>query len=122
MMTEIILQKCAKAGAYGYLLKNTDEEELITAIHTVDRGERYFNAEISAKMFQNLSLQESIPEKLTRRELEVLELLSEGFTTKSIAQKMFISTRTVETHRANMLKNWMLKTRLNLSNELPNCI
>ena len=96
--------KCAKAGAYGYLLKNADEEELITAIYKVYRGERYYNADISARMFQNLSLQDSIPEKLTKREMEVLQYLAEGLTTKAIAEKMFISNRTVETHRANMLK------------------
>lgn len=106
--------KCAKAGAYGYLLKNADEEELITAIHKVYRGERYYNDEISARMFQNLSLQYSIPEKLTKRELEVLHHLAEGLTTKEIAEKMFISTRTVETHRANMLKKLDVKNTAEL--------
>ena len=101
--------KCAKAGAYGYLLKNADEEELITAIYKVYRGERYYNADISARMFQNLSLQDSIPEKLTKREMEVLQYLAEGLTTKAIAEKMFISNRTVETHRANMLKKLDVK-------------
>ena len=100
----VYIVKCAKAGAYGYLLKNADEEELTFAIHKVYRGERYYNAEISARMFQNLSLQDSIPEKLTKREKEVLAFLAEGLTTKEIAETMFISTRTVETHRANMLK------------------
>ena len=103
------IAKCAKVGAYGYLLKNTDEEELIMAINNVYRGERYYNADISTRMFQNLSLQTSIPEKLTKRELEVLGFLSEGLTTKAIAEQMFISTRTVETHRANMLKKLNVK-------------
>lgn len=106
--------KCAKAGAYGYLLKNADEEELITAVHKVYRGERYYNDDISARMFQNLSLQYSIPEKLTKREIEVLHYLAEGLTTKAIAQKMFISTRTVETHRANMLKKLDVKNTAEL--------
>lgn len=106
--------KCAKAGAYGYLLKNADEEELITAIHQVYNGNRYYNADISARMFQNLSLQSSIPEKLTKREIEVLHCLSEGLTTKEIAQKMVISSRTVETHRANMLKKLDVKNTAEL--------
>lgn len=106
--------KCAKAGAYGYLLKNADEDELTTAIHQVYQGKRYYNADISASMFQNLSLQSSIPEKLTKRELEVLHYLAEGLTTKEIAQKMFISTRTVETHRANMLKKLDVKNTAEL--------
>lgn len=106
--------KCAKAGAYGYLLKNADEEELITAIHQVYEGNRYYNADISARMFQNLSLQSSIPEKLTKREEEVLNFLAEGLTTKEIAQKMVISTRTVETHRANMLKKLDVKNTAEL--------
>lgn len=106
--------KCAKAGAYGYLLKNADEEELINAIHKVYRGERYYNDDISSRMFQNLSLQYSIPEKLTKREIEVLHHLSEGLTTKAIAEKMFISSRTVETHRANMLKKLDVKNTAEL--------
>jgi DNA-binding NarL/FixJ family response regulator len=108
------IAKCAKAGAYGYLLKNADEEELTTAIHQVYEGKRYYNADISARMFQNLSLQHSIPEKLTKREEEVLHCLAEGLTTKEIADKMFISTRTVETHRANMLKKLDVKNTAEL--------
>lgn len=106
--------KCAKEGAYGYLLKNADEDELTTAIHQVYRGSRYYNADISARMFQNLSLQHSIPETLTKREAEVLQFLSEGLTTKEIAQKMFISSRTVETHRANMMKKLDVKNTAEL--------
>ncbi|PHN02398.1 response regulator [Flavilitoribacter nigricans] len=106
--------KCAKAGAYGYLLKNADEDELLTAIHKVYRGERYYNDDISARMFQNLSLQQSIPEKLTKREIEVLHHLAEGLTTKEMAEKMFISTRTIETHRANMLKKLDVKNTAEL--------
>lgn len=106
--------KCAKAGAYGYLMKNADEEELTTAIHKVYRGARYYNTEISAMMFDNLSLQNSISEKLTKREIEVLKCLSEGLTAKEIAEKMFISTRTVETHRANMMKKLDVKNTAEL--------
>ncbi len=106
--------KCVRAGAHGYVLKNADEEELVTSIHKVFNGEKYFNTKISAKIFDNMSVEASFPEKLTKREVEVLQLISEGLTTKEVAQQMFISTRTVETHRANMMKKLNVKNTAEL--------
>lgn len=106
--------KCVRNGAYGYLLKNTEEEELILAINTVLEGKKYFNKEISAKMINNMSLEGPQTKKLSSKETEVLELIAEGYTTKEIAQKLFISTRTVETHRANMIKKLEVKNSAEL--------
>jgi two-component system response regulator NreC len=96
--------KAVKNGAYGYLLKNADEEELLAAIEDVASGKKYFNDEISRLMIGNMSLEGDEDKKLSDREMEVLELVSQGKTTKEIAAELYVSTRTVETHRVNMMK------------------
>lgn len=106
--------KCVKGGAHGYLLKNADEEELLTAIDTVLSGKKYFNQEISEKMITNMALEGKQTKKLSNKEIEILERISNGATTKEIADELFISTRTVETHRANMMKKLDVKNSAEL--------
>lgn len=106
--------KCVKGGAYSYLLKNTDEEELILAIKTVMSGKKYFSQEISEKMINNMSLEGTQAKKLSAKENEILQLIADGLTTKEIAEKFFVSTRTVETHRANMMKKMHVKNSAEL--------
>ncbi|WP_258104113.1 response regulator transcription factor [Marinoscillum sp. MHG1-6] len=96
--------KAVKNGAFGYLIKNSDEDELITAIKQVSAGKKYFNSEISQLMIGNMALDEESHKKLSDREMEVLDLVSQGRTTKEIADQLFVSARTVETHRVNMMK------------------
>ena len=96
--------KAVRNGAYGYLLKNTDEGELLQAIKQVFFGKKYFNREISELMIGNMALEGESNKKLSNRETEVLQLVSEGKTTKEIANELYVSTRTVETHRMNLLK------------------
>ncbi len=108
------IAKCATMGAYGYLLKNTDESELILAIRTVYLGKKYFNQEISEKMINFISTQSVSEDILSKKETEVLELLAKGLTTKEIATKLFVSARTIETHRANILKKLQVKNTAEL--------
>ncbi len=108
------IAKCAKSGAYGYLLKNTDEDELTLAIRMVYKGKKYFSAEISEKMINFMSAQSVSEDILSNKETEVLGLISEGLTTKEIAAKLFVSTRTIETHRANILKKLEVKNTAEL--------
>lgn len=96
--------RSVRSGAQGYLLKNTEKEELKNAIHTVYHGGKYFNKEISSRIVENMASGGDAPVPLSPRELEVLKLVSEGKTTKEIANELFVSTRTVETHRANMMR------------------
>ena len=110
------IAKCAQNGAYGYLLKNTDEDEVLNAIKQVYNGNKYYNQELSKKMIDSMAEVKSI-KKLTKKELEILELLSKGLTTKEIASKLYISTRTVETHRSNMLKKLEVKNTVELINK-----
>jgi two-component system response regulator NreC len=108
------IAKCAKMGAYGYLLKNTDEAELILAIRSVYNGKKHFSAEISEKMINFMSTQSISENVLSNKENEVLVLISKGLTTKEIATKLFVSSRTIETHRANILKKLEVKNTAEL--------
>lgn len=96
--------KAVRNGAYGYLLKNADEKELLTAIKKVYLGNKHFNSEISALMIGNMAIEGETHKQLSERESEVLVLVSEGKTTKEIADQLFVSSRTVETHRVNIMK------------------
>lgn len=108
------IAKCAKMGAYGYLLKNTDESELILAIRGVNKGKKYFSAEISEKMINFMSTQSISENVLSNKETEVLGLIAKGLTTKEIAAQLFVSSRTIETHRANILKKLEVKNTAEL--------
>ena len=108
------ISKCAKMGAYGYLLKNTDELELILAIRTVNKGNKYFSAAISEKMINFMATQSISENLLSNKENEVLGLISKGLTTNEIATKLFVSSRTIETHRANILKKLEVKNTAEL--------
>ncbi len=96
--------KCIRNGANGYLLKNTDEEELVYAINQVYRGKKHFNQDITEQMIHIMALEGTGGKKLSPKEQEILTLIAQGKTTKQIAHQLFISTRTVETHRVNIMK------------------
>jgi DNA-binding NarL/FixJ family response regulator len=97
-------------GAQGYILKNTGREELLKAINTVMKGQSYFSKEVTHTIMKGLmksrkasnSSTKFIP-KVSRREKEVLKLIMEEFTTQEIANKLFISLKTVESHRSSLL-------------------
>ncbi|MGM0650704.1 MAG: response regulator [Bacteroidota bacterium] len=106
-----------KAGAKGYLPKNTTTDELREAIIAVHQGKEYFSKSISENVFLEMmrKTREGISysdkgEQLTARETEVIEKVVEGFSNGEIAEMFCISIRTVETHKANILR------KLNLSN------
>ncbi len=101
--------KSVQAGALSYLLKNTDHEEIIKAVKSVGNGQKYFSPDIYNIILNGLSNPDlvkgnQVVNTLTKRELEVLKEVSEGLSTKLIADKLSISIRTVETHRINLMK------------------
>ncbi|MCU0416605.1 MAG: response regulator transcription factor [Cytophagaceae bacterium] len=100
--------KSVQAGAMSYLLKNANHEEIIYGLKQVYNGQKYFNSTVSEILIQGLSNQKtsdvSLENVLTQREKEVLKEVAEGLSTKMIAEKLIISTRTVETHRINIMK------------------
>jgi two-component system, NarL family, response regulator NreC len=109
------------AGASGYLLKNAGREELLAAIHTVVKGDSYFSNTVSAtllKVLTNLKRKTpSIPGNntpLSDREIEVLKLIAQEHSNGEIAEKLFISIRTVDTHRRNILEKLQVKNTAGL--------
>ncbi|MBN2484960.1 MAG: response regulator transcription factor [Bacteroidales bacterium] len=94
------IEKIIDNGASGYLVKNSDSEDILAAIDTVKKGEIYY-CPTSRNILKNKS-NDGVP-ILTRRELEVLKLISDGLTNNEIAEKIFISPLTVDSHRKNLL-------------------
>jgi DNA-binding NarL/FixJ family response regulator len=93
------IQKMMENGASGYVLKNATTEELMEAINEVAKGKTYLSFEAS----QTMRDKPGNSFVLTRREKEVLELIADGMTNNEIAQKLFVSVTTVDTHRKNLL-------------------
>lgn len=93
------IEKMMANGASGYVLKNVSKEELIRAIEIVSKGKLFLSDEAS----QTLRKSKEAAIVLTRREKEVLEMIAEGLTNNEVAQKLFISPSTVDTHRKNIL-------------------
>lgn len=95
-------------GAQGYVLKNTGKTELCTAIRALAAGKTYFTQEVTDTMMQSLMRERKAgavkePPKISRREREVLKLIMDERTTQEIAAQLFLSEKTVESHRAALL-------------------
>ncbi len=108
------IQKILKAGAHGYLLKNTGKEELLKAIATVKEGGVYYSAEVTETIMQGLQRKEAQATNyqigsLTEREKEVLILIAEERTSLEIAEELHISKHTVETHRKNLISKLQVR-------------
>lgn len=101
-------------GADGYLLKNTGKEELVLAIESVYRGEPYYSSEIKELLNVNSKFTENEISFLSKREIEVLTLIGSGNTNSEIAELLFLSPYTVETHRKNMMHKLKLKNTAEL--------
>lgn len=104
-----------KAGALGYLLKDSEPEELIAAIKNIYHGEPFLHPSIARKVLEELSHPAGsppTPEPLTERELEVLQLVAQGLSNQEIARQLVIGDATVRTHIGNIL------TKLHLANRV----
>jgi DNA-binding NarL/FixJ family response regulator len=93
--------EAVRAGASGYVLKDSPSTEIVRAIETVLAGQTYFSQGLGARLIQ-ASAKETPVERLTRRERDILDALAEGLSSKQIAQREGLSVRTVETHRLNL--------------------
>ncbi len=99
------LQSMKDAGAHGYLLKNSSLDEIEKAIEAATSGKEYWLGKDSVRE----SIHEHNQPLLTRREIEVLKLIAEGLTNPEIADKLFISTSTVDSHRKNLISKLQVK-------------
>jgi DNA-binding NarL/FixJ family response regulator len=108
-----------KSGVDGYLPKDVDKETVIEAITKVHHGERFFNDAIMKLVFEDFYSHEKLkgpvtrlPNDLTKREHEVLGLVAAGKTNKELAELLFISVKTVETHKTNIMEKLGLKNNM----------
>lgn len=112
------IKESLEIGAKGYVLKNISKDDLVKAIHTVYQDKPYLDNEAQEKLINAISSKEEedtrdydeLAAQITQRELEILQLIALGLTSQDIANKLFISKNTVETHRKNML------AKLNVNN------
>ncbi len=117
--SESYVLEALRNGANGYVLKDTVSEELVEAIRDVIAGRRYLSSQLSERAIETYILKaestlEDSYDSLTTREREVLKLAAEGSTNNEIAERLFISPRTAETHRANLMKKLALSNHTEL--------
>lgn len=106
-------------GAKGYILKNAPDEQLLLAIKTVYQGETYVDMKLTTSLvneFVNNSSQDTQASNdpfkiLSKREIEILPLIAKGYGNKDIAQKLFVSVKTVEAHKTHIMQKLDLKTK-----------
>ncbi|WP_299250296.1 response regulator transcription factor [uncultured Cytophaga sp.] len=122
---ETYILKSVEAGAYGYLLKDVDKSEFVKAINAIFNGEKYFNTAISSVLVagylnkvKQTESQSSISSNdeydLTKREKGILKMITIGKNNREIADGLGISIRTIETHRANIMKKLKVKNAVEL--------
>lgn len=111
------IKECLEIGAKGYVMKNISKDDLLKAIETVNQDKSYLDQDSQEKLISAISNTDDddrnydeLAAQITQRELEILQLIALGLTSQDIANKLFISKNTVETHRKNML------AKLNVNN------
>ncbi|MGE7776302.1 LuxR C-terminal-related transcriptional regulator [Chitinophaga sp. NPDC101104] len=114
------VKQVMRAGAAGYLLKSMDEEGLLAALEAVYEGKQYIDTKVKAMLLEDLFQHKKRLRKkdvLTRRETEILELIAREFSSREIADKLFVSLRTVDTHRFNIIQKLQVKNAAGLIKE-----
>jgi DNA-binding NarL/FixJ family response regulator len=117
---EDYISRCLEYGVKGYVVKNESGSELEYAIKSVLQGKNYFSRQaqdvIFKKYSQNVSKKKQTEDtvNLTKREVEIIKLIADGLTSQQMADRLFISPRTVETHRANVMKKLTVKNAIEL--------
>jgi len=115
--SEAHVVEALRSGASGYVLKDASAEELMTAIHEASGGRRYVSTPFSNDRIDSYLNRPAAIDPygtLTAREREVLHLVAEGLTSGDIARRLFISPRTAESHRANLMRKLGLRSRTDL--------
>ena len=107
-------RQALRAGATGFVVKQSAAAELVSAVRSVLAGQTYINPNLGARLAAEPPAPDGPPDDLTPREVEVLGLLSLGYMNPEIADRLVLSVRTVETHRANIQRKTGLSTRAEL--------
>jgi DNA-binding NarL/FixJ family response regulator len=107
----VFIRGLIEVGVHGYILKNTGREKLLNAIRKIAAGEDYFGEDVTKSIIGSFKSKGSpdVHPSLTKREEEIVKLIAKAYTTAEIAEKLFISTHTVDTHRKNLLSKLNLK-------------
>lgn len=115
------IRNALEAGAKGYMLKNTSLDELITSVKAVHEGNSYFHPSVARLILKDMfpaannnGKHSQCREVLSERELEILRYIAEGMGNQAIADKLFISIKTVQTHRRNMMEKLNIHDRVGL--------
>jgi len=119
---ESFINQAIKAGAKGYLHKNTTREEMLTAIDSVYSGSDFYSENISKIILKSYIEKAKLKtdeitnphEVLSKREIEILKMFADGYINKEIADRLFISIRTVESHKNHIMQKLNLKTQVEL--------
>lgn len=121
---ESYISRILNLGAAGYVLKNTGKQELIDALHKVKEGGNYFSEEVTQQMMSRFMSNkrktepsrpsDQLLERLTEREKEVLRLISMEYTNHEIAEQLNVSSRTIDSHRRNLLQKLDVKNTAGL--------
>jgi two-component system, NarL family, response regulator NreC len=107
-------RQALQAGASGFVLNEAADDELLQAIHLAAAGETYLNPRLGAKLAAQPATPPGPPDDLTEREIEVLRLIALGHTNSEIGGQLYLSTRTVETHRAHIQQKLRRSSRADL--------
>ncbi len=101
-----LIEKARSLGAHGYLLKNCDNEELISALDALAPGAFYLSPNMPFNVSARAADKSNLGQKLTltKREIEILQWVCRGYTTQQIAAELFLSTLTIDTHRKNIIR------------------
>ena len=116
---EAYMIKADLVGADGYLFKNCEKDELIEAVVTVFEGGKYYSKKISEELVNKITQKKYLKDmvlenEITKREVEIIKAISEGLSNKQISEKLFISDRTVNTHRTNIMLKLNVKNSVEL--------
>ncbi|MEM7575265.1 MAG: response regulator transcription factor [Bacteroidota bacterium] len=113
-----IITSTFKHGAVGYLLKDASRESLIQGIKDAYQGKKVLSPQLTAKMLESLSAKPKVKAgdipKITKRELEIIRLISQEYTTQEIADQLFVSTNTVATHKRNLFVKMDVKNSVGM--------
>lgn len=112
------VREMMRIGCHGYSLKNISQATLIAAIQKIYKGEQYIDPTVQGELMRELLVQEHLKElqvpEVTRREKEILDLIAEGSSSKDIAERLYLSIRTVENHRKSLLQKFEVKNAVAL--------